>query len=546
MTKFSIAYLLAAIGFFLFGLRLVQTNLRQVSGDRLRVQIGRLTKRRLSAFLLGVGMTVVLQHSAATVVMIVGLAGMSYISLPQAIAVTLGADVGTTLIVFLLAAFFQFSSGQVDLIFVALAFFFYFTFRKGQTQFYARAFLGVALMLYGMGQISAASQPLRQSVLVAQIISAAADNPVVAVFFATLFTILLQSSVAMIGVLLTFAGAGAMTLDQALPFVLGANLGTTLVPFLAGLRAKTDGRRLAYIHVLLKVVAVALFLPFLTSVGGEIARWVETPTYQVATFHLVLNLALAVAFLPLCRAVSVLAVRLIRPSEAEHTFSAKYLDADALESPTLAFANVFREILRMAEITQKMCVQTLLPFEEAGTDTVERLEGMDDQVDHLDRDIKFYLAKLSQSRLTDDQSKRQQELLMLTHDLEQVGDVITKEMMELAEKKRRKNVSFSIEGWAEIKDFHQKVMENFHLAINAFASGDMELAQKVIRHKKKLGEIEQELGQKHLRRLHQGLRESFDTSSIHLDILSNLRRINAIITKMAYPVLSRPQIEANH
>ncbi len=539
MTKFSIAYLLAAIGFFLFGLRLVQTNLRQVSGDRLRVQIGKLTKNRMSAFFLGIGMTAVLQNSAATVVMIVGLAGMSYISLPQGTAVILGADVGTTLIVYLLASFVQFSSGQVNLIFVALAFFFYFALRKGQKQFYTRAFLGLALMLYGLGQISAASQPLRQSALVAQIISAAADNPVVAIFFGMLFTILLQSSVAMIGVLLTFTGAGAMTMDQALPFVLGANLGTTLVPFLAGLRAKTDGRRLAYIHVSLKVVAVALFLPFLTWVGAEISRVVETPTYQVATFHFVLNLALSVVFLPLSRVVSALAVRLIRPNEEDHSFSAKYLDDEALESPTLAFANVFREILRMAEITQKMCAQTLLPFEEIGTDTVERLEGMDDQVDHLDRDIKFYLAKLSQSRLTDEQSKRQQELLMLTHDLEQVGDVITKEMMELAEKKRRKSVSFSVEGWAEIKDFHQKVAENFHLAINAFASGDVELAQKVIRHKKKLGEIEQELGQRHLLRLHQGLRESFDTSSIHLDILSNLRRINAILTKMAYPVLSR-------
>jgi phosphate:Na+ symporter len=544
MTKFSILYLLAAIGFFLYGLRLVQSNLRQVSGDKLRVYLGRLTQNRLSAFVLGLGMTVVLQHSAATVVMIIGLAGMGYLSLPQATAVTLGADLGTTVIVFLLAMFDQYSWGQNEPAFLALAFLLLFVFRKGKAQLYTRAFLGVAFMLYGMGQISAASQPLRQSDLVAQLIAASAENPAVAIFFATLFTILLQSSVAMIGVLLTFTGAGAMSLGEAIPFILGANLGTTLVPFLAGLRAKSNGRRLAYIHVSLKVLIVVMALPFLGFAADGILSRVDLPAFQVATFHFVLNAALVLIFLPLARTVSWAAQRWIPIAEEERTFGAKYLDADALESPTLAFANVFREILRMAEIVQKMCVQTLLPFEEVGTDTVERLEEMDDQVDHLDREIKFYLAKLSQSRLTDEQSKRQQELLMLTHDLEQIGDVITKEMMELAEKKRRKNVSFSSEGWGEIKAFHEKVVENFHLAINSFASGDMELAQKVVRHKKKLAEIEQELGQKHLMRLHQGLRESFETSSIHLDILSNLRRINAVITKLAYPVLHRQPVQS--
>jgi phosphate:Na+ symporter len=541
MTEFSVVHFLAAVGFFLYGLRLVQTNLRQLSGEKLRLHVTKLTTNRLSAFLLGIGMTVVLQHSAATVVMMIGFAGMGYVSLPQATAVTLGADVGTTLIVFLLASFVRFSSGQADLAFVALAFLFYFTMREGKKPFFTRAFLGVALMLYGMGQISAASQPLKQSELVLQLIGATASNPAVAIFLATLLTIVLQSSVAMIGVLLTFTSSGTMTLEQAMPFVLGANLGTTLLPFLTGLRARTDGRRLAYVHVGMKLVAVALIAPFLGGLAGPVSASVASPAFEVAAFHFAFNLALAVLFLPLAAGVAAAASRLLPPNEEERTFSAKYLDPAALDSPMLAFANVFREILRMAEIAQRMCAQALLPFEETGTDTVERLEEMDDQVDHLDREIKFYLAKLSQSRLTDEQSQRQMELLMLTHSLEQIGDVITKEMLELAEKKRRKTVSFSQEGWAEIRDFHRKVVENFELAISSFASNDPELGQKVLRHKKRLAEIERELGQKHLMRLHQGLRESFETSSIHLDLLSNLRRINAIISKMAYPVLDRRQ-----
>jgi len=188
-----------------------------------------------------------------------------------------------------------------------------------------------------------------------------------------------------------------------------------------------------------------------------------------------------------------------------------------------------------------MTAQVLIPFKEVGTAALEKLEEMDDQVDFLDREIKFYLARISQAQFTEEQSNRQLELLMLTHDLEQVGDVVTKDIMELARKKQRKNVAFSEDGWKEICDFHQKVLENFHLAINSFASNDVELGKTVIRHKKSLADIEEGLAQRHLMRLHQGSRESFDTSSIHLDLLSNLRRINAIISKLAYPVLDRRQ-----
>ena len=210
-----------------------------------------------------------------------------------------------------------------------------------------------------------------------------------------------------------------------------------------------------------------------------------------------------------------------------------------LDSPTLALANVFREVLRVAEIAQEMFSKGLKPFEEVGNDTIEELEGYDDQIDLLYREVKFYLAKISQNQLTDEQSQRQIELLMLTNGLESIGDVITKSMVELARKKKRKKVSFSEDGWFEVKDFHRKVMENFHLAVTSFASNDIELGKKVIRHKRYLATLEQELGQNHLLRLHEGFQESFDTSSIHLDLLSDLRRINSIVSKMAYPVLDR-------
>jgi phosphate:Na+ symporter len=530
---------LAALCFFFFGIRLTEEGLRKALGDRFRLHAETLTRRPVQALFIGIVMTMLLQSSSATLLLLIGLGSIGVLSVRQATPVVLGADVGTTLIILLLASAVQFDIRAVSLSVLTVAFVATFLFQKNRPKFYAQAFLGFAFILFGLGLLTSASEPLRQSPLVRALISELVSNPWVAMVFAAILTGIVQKTAAVLGILISFAAAGLLTAPQAVPFVLGVNLGSTVLPFVASLRAQADGKRIAYIHVALKAIGVLAVMPFAASAGEWIVGWVAQPPYQVATVHIVFNVAVALVFLPLTPLVAKAALRWVHVRDEEKEFSPKYLDPAALDSPGLAFANVFRELLRMAEIAQEMCSQVLIPFEELGRDTMERLEEMDDQVDHLDREIKFYLAKVNQAQLTETEARRQMELLTLTHDLEQIGDVINKEMMELAEKKRRKNVSFSVDGWKEIREFHRMVIENFRLAITALASGDTELGKKVLRHKKHLAEIEQDYSQKHLLRLHQGLRESFETSSIHLDLLSNLRRINSIICRMAYPVIDR-------
>ena len=484
-------------------------------------------------------MTVVLQSSSATVVMMVGLTGIGLLSLRQASAVVLGADVGTTLLVLVLSMVVRVDSMSLAFSILILGFASTFFLRTGILRAYANSLLGFGFVFFGLTLIAAESLSLKESSLFREIVSALSQHQSAALFFALASTALLQSSAAVIGVLLSFASSGLLTLEQAFPFLLGANLGGTIGPLLVGWRSQTDGKRLAFLHASTKILTVAIFFPLIGSLSVIVTTYISTPSYQVACAHILFNLSLATLFLPMIPFLARLISRCIPAIYKEERFGPKYLDQQALDNPTLAFANVFREILRMAEIAQEMVAQALIPFEEPGRDAMERLEELDDQVDRLDREIKFYLAKMSQSQFTEAQARRQLELLMLTHDLESIGDVVTKEVVELAEKKRRKNVSFSAKGWEEIQDFHRKVMENFHLAITSLASGDAELGQKVIRHKKHLALIEQELGQKHLMRLHQGLKESIETSSIHLDILTALRRTNSIISKLAYPVLDR-------
>lgn len=534
---------LGALCFFFFGLRLVEEGLRSALGDKLRTHIERLTRQPLQALFVGIVMTMLFQSSSATVLLLIGLASIGIVTVRQATPVVLGADIGTALIVLLLASAVHFDIRAVSLTVLIFAFVATFVLRKDRPKAYAKVFLGFGFVFYGLGMMSTANEPLGQSRLVQDVMEAILSNPWIAFIFATVLTGVVQKTAAVLGIVIAFAASGLLTAEGAVPFILGVNLGGTVLPFVGSLRARSDGRRIAYVHVGIKVVGVFVVMFFTGAVGRLAELWISAPSFQVAAIHIGFNVALAAVLLPFTSWIARLAKRWVPVAKEDRKFHQKYLDHAALESPGLAFANVFREILRMAEIAQEMFNQVLIPFEEAGRETMERLEEMDDQVDHLDREIKFYLAKVDHAQLGEEQARRQMELLTLTHDLEQIGDVINKEMMELADKKRRKNVSFSEEGWHEIGAFHRMVMENFRLAITALASGDIGLGKKVLRHKKHLGGVEQDYGQKHLLRLHQGLRESFDTSSIHLDLLSNLRRINSVICRMAYPVIDRREVD---
>jgi phosphate:Na+ symporter len=265
--------------------------------------------------------------------------------------------------------------------------------------------------------------------------------------------------------------------------------------------------------------------------AGDIAR-------QIANAHTIFNVCLALALLPFSSVLAGVVRRALPPRQGEgERFGPKYLDESALASPPVAFGQATRETLRMADIVQGMLRDTIRAFQGHDPELVQRIEETDDQVDRLDREIKLFLTKLSRAGLSEAQARRELELIAFSTDLEAVGDVIDKNLMELAKKKLKGGLAFSDEGWREIVDFHQKVCENVELAVSAFATRDPELARKLLRHKARLGEIERELNARHIGRLHQGLRESIETSSIHLDLLSNLHRINSHITNVAYPIL---------
>ncbi|MFH1653023.1 MAG: Na/Pi cotransporter family protein [Pseudomonadota bacterium] len=541
-NTFSWALLIGGLTFFFFGLKEVREALQLLAGDRFKAALGHLVGNRFKALTLGALMTVILQSSSATSVMLVSFASTSLISLKQAIAVLLGAGIGTTVVVVLLSIK---KITDYSLVLIAIGFVIFAVAKQRKAKYFGSAILGFGLIFYGMFLMSQAALPLRSSEIAIQMFSYLAENPFASLVLATIFTSIIQTSAATIGLAIALAFAGTINFEQAAPIVLGANIGTCMTALIASYGMGIDGKRVAIAHTLSKIFGVAIIFPFLPQVvsfiesihiTGGLFNLQTGIAGQIALFHLLFNVAVAICFLPLVTPLHNLVVKIL-PSKAKEkeTFEPKYLDESALATPSIAFAHAKREILRIAELTRTLLSKVLLMFSkgEDVRDRWEEIQGDDDKIDLLEKAVRFYLAKISQESLSESQALTQLSLLSISSDLEEIGDIISRELLALSKKKSSWHRIFSEEGWHDLKGFLKMVEKNFDLLLLLMAHPSEELHMKIKRHENDMNEEEQRLRQSHLLRLHKGLKETFDTSSIHLDVLSNLRRINTKLSQIA-------------
>jgi phosphate:Na+ symporter len=411
-------------------------------------------------------------------------------------------------------------------------------FSKKQTSNFGKIFMGFGLLLYGMKLISMTGSELQHQQYLIDQLTNMSNRPFTTVIVSVILTVLLQSSAATIGILISLSISTPMPLATAIAVVIGANIGTTSTTLIASLQSNEQGKRIAIGHLLLKLAGAALFLPFTPMLVQFLTNSFETVADQVAFTHLSFNVISAIIFLPALPLFAKLLEKVV-PKELfnEDKFKVKYLDKQVLDNPTLALGNVVREIIRMADIIQDMFTLSMEILESNREELIDKLEDVDDQIDTLNREIKFYLAKISQGSLNEKEARLQLDLLGLTVAFEEIGDVINRNLGELARKKIRQRLSFSEEGWRDIRYLHTLVLENINLSITAYSTQNIEIAKKVVRHKDKISKILEELQQGHLNRLHEGLKETFATSSLHMELLSNMVRVNTLITKMVKPVI---------
>jgi phosphate:Na+ symporter len=548
MENFSALAFLGAMAIFIYGIRLSRIGVQLFAGDRLRPLVASLTENRFSALVIGVLTTLILQSSTATTVMLVGFAATGAITLTQAMGVILGADIGTTFVVLLFSI--KHIADYALLLLVVGAVLDVASRHKKRSRYLSMIILGFGFVFFGMKLMIQTTVPLQQSRLMAEIFEALRAAPLYAFFGAIVLTTLVQNSATTIGIAIALSFSGLLSLSDALPIVIGANVGTCASSLLNSVGGGPPARRVAFAHLFFKAAgaAVALsFLPRFTALIGGLSSLLpsigQNPALQIALSHLMFNLLLSLVFLPFLSQGAWLVRKLVpEPYRAEEkVFGPKYLDSKSLETPPLAFANARREILRMAEIASEMFAQTITVFEKNDRELMSYIEEEDDKVDVLDRSIKLYLAQISQETLTSDQARIQLNVVAMTSDLEEICDIINKNVLELAEKKILKDRQFSEEGWEEIREFHAKVLENFHLALAYLAAEDEIIARKMARHERHLAVLEDKYREAHLLRLHKGLKETIETSSIHLDLLANFRRINTKLTAIVKAALPKKE-----
>lgn len=513
---------------------MVRTGVLRAYGGDLRRRLGHSMSNRFSALFAGLGISVLLQSSTATALMAASFASRGLVLTAPALAIMLGADVGTTLVV----QIFSFDLGWLSPLLILVGVVVFNTARSTRARDLGRVGVGLGLILLALQLIGATAEPMRESTLLTLVLGALDDEPLIAILIAALLTVLSTSSLAVVLLVISLVGSGVVSLPLAFTLVLGANLGGAVTPLIAMIGAEPEARRVPLGNFLFRLIGVVALLPLLPVVTPYLALLEPEAGRQVANFHTAFNLALAALFIWFIHPIGRLCTRIFPDHAAgEETARPRYLDRGALESPAVAIANAAREALRMGDIVETMLRQSLEVFRNDDRKLLREVESLDDDVDSLHEAIKLYLTEVSREAIDSRDSKRLIDVVTFTTNLEHIGDIIDKSLMELAAKKIKNKLQFSPEGFQEICDMHARLIENLKLALNVFIAGEPRMARRLLEEKVVFREMERTASENHLARLRKGRQESIETSSLHLDVLRDLKRINSHLTSVAYPIL---------
>ena len=532
-----LAWLLAGVFLLLYGVRQVSDALQRVIRGRMQEALARLSKYPLAPFGIGLVITALIQSSAAVAVLLVELVNGGLLPLSMAIVMVLGANVGSTLVVQLLALHITDHALELLGLGAAVALF---THRAPVFRRTGRALFAFALIMVGLAVIGTAGQDIAQNGATKSVLQVleSGNARLVLILIGTGLAIILNSSTATIGLVLTLAGSGALQPTPALVLMLGANVGTTLLSLLASLNQGTlGGRRLALAHTGTKLLGAALLLVFvdpLTTLLNPI--WLYNPGMQVALAHIGFNVALALLFVPLAGPLARLMERILpEPSrKSAEAPSTRALDPRALVVPEVAQGLATREMLRMADIVTQMFDLSMQAFEERPHIIYKRMNTMDDQLDELDAAIKGYLTQLDEQTMTEEQSRMDVTLLTIVDDLEAIGDVITKRFMSLARRRLRGQVQFSEEGWQDLLQYHRQIEGALQQILAALATHNPVLATKFLSRKSELKRTKQNLHLRHIRQLRADIPNSKASSAIYLDLLDAMSDVLAHTFNIAY------------
>ena len=532
--------LLAGVSLLVWGTHNVRTGILRIYGGDLRRLLRHSVSNRFAALFAGLGVTGLIQSSTATALIVAAFAGQGLIATAPALAVMLGADVGTSLMVLVFS--FDLSWLSPFLIFVGVVLFL--TRQETNVGRFGLVLIGLGLIILALQWIMLAAKPVTQAAGVQVIFASLTGDALLDMLFAMLLTILCYSSLAVVLLIATLAASNVIGIHVALALVLGANLGSGVLAMLTTARSPPEARRVTLGNFLFKLIGCAAVVPLIGIVEPPMAR-LGGEAQQVVLFHLLFNGAIAVVFLFLTEPVARIAERLMpaRP-DSEDPAKPRYLDPSALATPALAIACAAREALRIGDVIEEMLTGMLVVLKTNDHTLAERLRKLDDVVDELYTAVKLYLTHISREALEEREGRRWTDIVSFTINMEQVGDIIERIIIDIEAKKIDKGRNFSEAGMVEICDLHARLIANLKLGQSVFLNGDLKSAQELLAQKVLLRELERAYADSHLARLAGNAQDSIETSSLHLDLIADLRRINSHICSIAYPILEQAGVLA--
>jgi phosphate:Na+ symporter len=519
----------------LWGLRMVRIGITDAWGSEVRSALGASLSNRFKAFFTGLGVTVLLQSSSATALLTASFSGQGIINTGPALAVLLGADVGTTLVAQVLT--FDLSVLSPMLIAIGVAMYTYSD--SGRARDTGRLVLGIGMMLLALKLILAASTPMRESVIVQSIFSSLGNDLILAVIVGALIAWMAHSSLATVLLIITLASTGALDPSVAFAFVLGANIGGAIPPFIATLGGSSSARQPPLGNLIFRVCGVVIALPMVGFLSGWMAQFDINEARQIANFHMFFNIALAILFLPLINQMASLTEKLLPEIEVEtNELKPMYLDKSAFDTPLVALLNAEREVLRMGEIVERMFRNTFIALKKNDIDLAKKTRSMDQSANLFYDEVKLYLTRLSRESLGEKERIRCSEIMSFATNLEHIGDIISVDMIDnLLRKKMTPSAKMSLQDREDINNLYQPVLLSFNLSLSVFTSGDISMARQLLAKKYKFIKLEKQSVVNHLNKLREDVTYDSRLSALQLDVIRDLKRINSHLTSVAYPIL---------
>ena len=525
--------LLAAIALLVWGTQIVRTGILRVLGENLRRVLAQSMGSRGKALLAGLGVTSLIQSSTATCLIMASFLGRNLVPLTAALAVMLGADVGTSL----MAVVFSFDLSWLSPLLIFVGVVLYITRDKTTAGHLGRVAIGLGLILLSLQLIMQNTRPLVESPTVRTLLAALPNEVLLDIVVGAALTVLSYSSLAIVLLTATLAGSGMLPAGVALGLVLGANIGSGLLAVLSTAKSPIAARRLPIGNLMFKLLGCVVMIPLLGPVHRELQQWVGNVHQQVVVFHLAFNVAMAVLFIGFTGTLAAALERWFKAPRASGTERPQHLDPSALATPSLAISCAAREALHQADVVENMLRGILPVLRDNDLELAKRLRQLDDEVDSLYTSIKFYLTQVSREALSEREGRRWADVMSFTINMEQIGDIIERVLQDLEDKKIRPNRSFSDAGMGEICHLHERLVANLRLGMSVFLNGDLRDARKLLEEKTRFGDLEREYAATHIARLQDRSAQSIETSSLHLDLISDLKRINSHICSSAYPIL---------